>query len=45
MEPLIADLGWILHWSLADIERLTIPELGRYHALAIERAKAGHGRA
>lgn len=41
MEFIAADLGWILHWPLADIDRLTLPELGRFHALAIERLKLG----
>ena len=39
-----ADIGWVLHWTLSDIERLSIPELGRYHGLAIERLKPGRRR-
>lgn len=44
LEPLAADLGWILHWPLSDVERLTLSELKRYHALAAERLKWVRGK-
>ena len=39
-----ADLGWVLHWQPSETGRLTVPELRRYHALALERARIGAPR-
>ena len=34
----IADLAWVFHWRLEDVERMPIGKLRAYHALAVERA-------
>ncbi|MEO1720984.1 MAG: GpE family phage tail protein [Pseudomonadota bacterium] len=41
---MIADIAFILHWPLSELDDLTIGELRHWHALAEERYQAHHGK-
>lgn len=36
----MADLAFIFHWRLEDMNNLTLNELEKWHQLAVERLKA-----
>lgn len=41
---LIADLAFINHWPLGEIERMPVSKLRAYHVLAVERVKEIYGK-
>ena len=42
-QPQEEELAFIFHWSPSEIERLTIPELLRWHAAGIRMLKERYG--